>query len=44
MEVGVIAISSYGNNKNEALSISFKNAETIAFEGKYFRSDIGSDL
>lgn len=40
----VIAISSYGNNKNEALSISFKNAETIAFEGKYFRSDIGSDL
>lgn len=40
----VIAISSYGNNKNEALSISFKNAETVAFEGKYFRSDIGSDL
>ena len=40
----VIAISSYGNNKNEALSISFKNAETITFEGKYFRSDIGSDL
>ena len=40
----VIAISSYGNNKNEALSISFKNAETLAFEGKYFRSDIGSDL
>ena len=40
----VIAISSYGYNKNEALSISFKNAETITFEGKYFRSDIGSDL
>ena len=40
----VIAISSYGNNKNEALSISFKNGETITFEGKYFRSDIGSDL
>jgi len=40
----VIAISSYGKSKDEALAKSFANAERISFEGKYFRSDIGSDL
>lgn len=40
----VIAVSSYGMNKDEARSTSFKNAENIVFEGRYFRSDIGSDL
>ena len=39
-----MAISSYGNNKDEALALSFKNANLIDFEKKYFRSDIGFDL
>ena len=40
----VIAVSSYGNSKDEALALSFENARNISFEGKYFRSDIGADL
>ncbi|MBQ7824691.1 MAG: phosphoribosylamine--glycine ligase [Bacteroidaceae bacterium] len=40
----VIAVSSYGKDKNEALATSFANARNIQFEGKYFRSDIGFDL
>jgi phosphoribosylamine--glycine ligase len=40
----VIAISSLGNNKDEALHKSFHNATTINFNGKYYRKDIGFDL
>lgn len=40
----VIAVSSYGANKDEALTTSFANAQKINFEGKYFRKDIGFDL
>ncbi|MBO4606865.1 MAG: phosphoribosylamine--glycine ligase [Prevotella sp.] len=40
----VIAVSSYGADKEEALRKSFEEAQKIQFTGKYFRSDIGSDL
>ena len=40
----VLAISSYGKDKEEALQKSFATAQRITFEGKYFRSDIGKDL
>lgn len=40
----VIAISSYGADKAEALQKSMAGAQQIQFEKKYFRSDIGRDL
>ncbi|WP_315327065.1 phosphoribosylamine--glycine ligase [Prevotella pallens] len=40
----VLAVSSYGTTKDEALFKSFTEAEKIEFTGKYFRKDIGSDL
>ncbi len=40
----VIAVSSYGKDKAEALQKSFEEAQKIQFTGKYFRRDIGADL
>tara|TARA_S200000501_G_scaffold376733_1_gene432639 strand:+ start:521 stop:1792 length:1272 start_codon:yes stop_codon:yes gene_type:complete len=40
----VIAITSLCSEIKTALSKSYKNAEKISFEGKYYRKDIGFDL
>ncbi|MFT6335443.1 MAG: phosphoribosylamine--glycine ligase [Saprospiraceae bacterium] len=40
----VIAVSSFGKNKDEAIATSMKNAELISFEKKNYRKDIGFDL
>jgi phosphoribosylamine--glycine ligase len=40
----VIAITSYGNNFNEALKQSYQNIEKISFDKMNFRTDIGFDL
>ena len=34
----------YGTDKADALARSFRNAQKIQFEKRYFRSDIGFDL
>ena len=40
----VIAVSSYGKDKDEALCKSFTEAQKISFTDRYFRRDIGKDL
>ncbi len=40
----VIALTSFGEDLENALTKSFESAEKISFEGKYYRKDIGFDL
>jgi phosphoribosylamine--glycine ligase len=40
----VLAVSSYGSNMNEALANSYLNAKLIAYDGLYYRKDLGFDL
>jgi phosphoribosylamine--glycine ligase len=40
----VLAISSYGKDKDDALYKSFVNTLKVVFRDKYFRRDIGFDL
>ncbi len=40
----VLAVSSLGDNRAEALTVSYRNAGRIGFDRKYYRKDLGFDL
>jgi phosphoribosylamine--glycine ligase len=40
----VLSITSFGDDMTSALARSYKTADRIEFEGKYYRKDIGFDL
>ncbi len=40
----VLAITSFGDNFNEAIKKSYQNIEKLHFDKMYFRKDIGKDL
>ncbi len=40
----IMAVTSIADTLDDALELSFANAERITYEGRYYRADIGSDL
>jgi phosphoribosylamine--glycine ligase len=40
----VLSVTGHGQDQTEALSRSYRAADAIQFEGKYYRKDIGFDL
>jgi phosphoribosylamine--glycine ligase len=40
----VLAITAFGNTKDEALSKAYKESKKIKFDGKYLRTDLGFDI
>ena len=40
----ILAISALGENFKDALAKSYRNADRILYQGKYYRKDIGFDL
>ncbi|MEI8278413.1 MAG: phosphoribosylamine--glycine ligase [Bacteroidota bacterium] len=40
----VLAVTSYGNNIQDALATSYRNAALITYGGKYYRTDIGYEF
>lgn len=40
----VLAVTSYGNNFQEAIKKSYQNIDRLHFDKMYFRKDIGNDL
>jgi phosphoribosylamine--glycine ligase len=40
----VLAVSSYGDSKTEALARTYRNADLVDFDRKYYRRDIGYDI
>ena len=40
----VLAITSFADTMEDALDASFKTAEKVEFDGKYYRKDLGFDL
>lgn len=40
----VMALTTFGNDISDCQALAFSEVEKIAFEGKYYRKDIGNDL
>jgi phosphoribosylamine--glycine ligase len=40
----VLAVTSFGIDMSDALTRSYRNADLISYDGKYYRRDIGFDL